>query len=837
VWEDYRDGAWYVYGQRYDISGNALGDNFVVNDDFLGGSHYTPRVAMAPSGSFVVAWYDYRDENANIYAQRYDGSGVPQGANFKVNDDAGVEPQYDPSVVVDGLGKFTVVWEDRRDGNYDVYAQRYTAAGVAQGANFKVNDDPGTADQRDPWVAVDETGNFAVVWEDYRDSNWNIYGQRYNSSGAPQGANFKVNDDAGTASQYDARVGMDVTGKFVVVWEDYRDGNYNIYAQRYNASGVAQGVNFLVNDDGGSTSQTDPGVGMASDGRFVIVWEDERAGGGNDDIYGQRYDALGVAQGVNFLVSDDVGSGDQYDPGIGMVGGGEFLVAWHDLRLGPPMAYGQRYDALGTAQGVNFPCNADEGSGDQWFARVAVRGDGGVVALWSDERGLSEDIYAQRYDADGNELGSNLLVNDDGSDTYQGWPDVGVKSDGAFVGVWEDWRNATDCDIYGQRYDANGLPQGSNFRVNGDASGQNQYYASVGVAEDGRFVVAWFDYRSGTDWDIYVQRYSSAGVGQGANLLVNDDASGEDQCDGDLAVDAGGNFVVVWQDYRSGTNWDIYARRFNAAGIPQGASFLVNDDPAGSFHDNPQVAMDASGNFVVVWVDQRNPDLDIYGQRYDAAGNPLGANFRIVDDLWGYWQGDFPRLACAPGGDFVVIWTDERNGDTDLYGQRYHADGNAWGENMPLALDVGLNPDQWAGGVAATDTQVVFGWRDARRSRGWDMWAKIVTWDWEGVGIGEGPGVKGPGVRSSLGQNAPNPFCGGTMISLSLSQEEWVTLLVYDVTGRRVVTLADGRLPAGSHQVVWDGRGSEGRPVSAGVYLYRLEAGSYAETRRMAVVR
>jgi flagellar hook assembly protein FlgD len=75
------------------------------------------------------------------------------------------------------------------------------------------------------------------------------------------------------------------------------------------------------------------------------------------------------------------------------------------------------------------------------------------------------------------------------------------------------------------------------------------------------------------------------------------------------------------------------------------------------------------------------------------------------------------------------------------------------------------------------------------------------------------------------------------MISLSLSQEEWVTLLVYDVTGRRVVTLADGRLPAGSHQVVWDGRGSEGRPVSAGVYLYRLEAGSYAETRRMAVVR
>ena len=150
---------------------------------------------------------------------------MAQGSNFKIDDDVGTSDQADAAVAVDASGKFVVVWEDNRNGEADVYGQRFTAAGAVQGVNFRVNDDVGTTRQSDPRVAVDAGGNFAVGWEDNRDGNYNVYAQRYNSSGAPQGVNFKVNDDVGTTSQYDPHLAMDGLGSFVVAWEDYRDTN------------------------------------------------------------------------------------------------------------------------------------------------------------------------------------------------------------------------------------------------------------------------------------------------------------------------------------------------------------------------------------------------------------------------------------------------------------------------------------------------------------------------------------------------------------------------------------------------------------------------------------
>ncbi len=89
----------------------------------------------------------------------------------------------------------------------------------------------------------------------------------------------------------------------------------------------------------------------------------------------------------------------------------------------------------------------------------------------------------------------------------------------------------------------------------------------------------------------------------------------------------------------------------------------------------------------------------------------------------------------------------------------------------------------------------------------------------------------------TLHQNAPNPFNPATAISFSLLENRNTSLIVYDTLGRTVRTLASGPLPAGTHVVRWDGRDDTGAPVSSGVYLYRLDAGGVADTRRMTLVR
>ncbi len=89
----------------------------------------------------------------------------------------------------------------------------------------------------------------------------------------------------------------------------------------------------------------------------------------------------------------------------------------------------------------------------------------------------------------------------------------------------------------------------------------------------------------------------------------------------------------------------------------------------------------------------------------------------------------------------------------------------------------------------------------------------------------------------SLGQCFPNPFNPSTTIHFSLGEAARVRLGIYDVSGRLVRVLTDGRRGAGPHSEIWDGKDNVGRDVSSGVYFYRLEAGAFRETKKMVLLR
>jgi hypothetical protein len=88
-----------------------------------------------------------------------------------------------------------------------------------------------------------------------------------------------------------------------------------------------------------------------------------------------------------------------------------------------------------------------------------------------------------------------------------------------------------------------------------------------------------------------------------------------------------------------------------------------------------------------------------------------------------------------------------------------------------------------------------------------------------------------------LYDNFPNPFNPSTTIRFSLSGPAAVSLRIYDAGGRLVRTLVEEPLSAGPHERAWDGADSRGAAVSSGVYLYRLDAGSFTRTRKMILIR
>jgi hypothetical protein len=86
---------------------------------------------------------------------------------------------------------------------------------------------------------------------------------------------------------------------------------------------------------------------------------------------------------------------------------------------------------------------------------------------------------------------------------------------------------------------------------------------------------------------------------------------------------------------------------------------------------------------------------------------------------------------------------------------------------------------------------------------------------------------------NALDQNYPNPFNPQTTIAFSLKQRTHAQIVVYDVAGARVRTLADESFAAGAHQKVWDGRNDAGAPVASGVYFYQLVANEITQTLKM----
>ena len=353
-------------------------------------------VAMDGSGNYVNVW----DNAGNIYGQRYNSAGVAQGSEFVIASNAANERMA--SVAMNSNGEFVVTWErDQGSGLYDIYARQYGSSGTAVGSEFLVNETT-TYDQERARVAIDSSGNFVVVWESEHDSGGtyedNLYAQRYDSSGTKLGTNFLVNSTT-AGDQQAADIAMNDNG-FMIVWEGETSAgsnSFDVYAKRYDASGVAQGTEFLVNTVTSGQEQYAT-VATSSNGSFVVAWS--RWDGSDSNIYAQRLSSTGVAQGGEIAVTTST-SYNQYTPNVAMDTNGSFVVTWTSYGQDASSTYGvyaRQYDASGSALTSETLANTTT-SGHQDYSGVAYQ-SGKVVVSWSGNgTGDGSGIFTQRYDA------------------------------------------------------------------------------------------------------------------------------------------------------------------------------------------------------------------------------------------------------------------------------------------------------------------------------------------------------------------------------------------------------------------------------------------------------
>jgi hypothetical protein len=352
VWQSWtQDGSYDgVFGQRYASTGAPLGPEFRVNT-YTTSSQSQPAVASDSSGNFVVIWQSFFDQDGSgegVFGQRYASTGAPLGPEFRVNAYT-TGPQWLPEVASDSSGNFVVVWHSRdQDGSgHGVFGQRYDSSGAPLGPEFRVNTYT-TGRQIFPAVASDSSGNFVVVWESWPQdgSGYGVFGQVFASSGAPLGPEFRVNTYTPYFQGWPA-VASDASGNFVVVWTShFQDGSrYGVFGQRCCSSTGALGPEFRVNTYT-TNLQEIPAVASDSSGNFVVVWMSHTQDGWNYGVFGQRYASTGAPLGPEFRVNTYT-TDIQNAPAVASDASGNFVVVWYSWHEGSgPGVFGQRYSAI-----------------------------------------------------------------------------------------------------------------------------------------------------------------------------------------------------------------------------------------------------------------------------------------------------------------------------------------------------------------------------------------------------------------------------------------------------------------------------------------------------------
>jgi len=409
------------------------------------------------------------------YAAPVAPGGAIDASEFLVNTTTkGV--QFGSQVARDAAGDFVVVWgsfgQASGTSKYDVYAQRYDAAGDRQGSEFLVNTFT-SGEQMNASVAMDAAGDFVVVWQSVNQassaSSYDIYARQYNAAGtALQNSEFLVNTVT-SGIQRSPRVAMDAAGDFVVAWESYAQAGTgsgsDVYARQYNRGGTAlQPSEFLVNTFT-DNQQQDPSVAMDAAGDFVVAWDSSFQASSNNtyDVYARQFKADGSAlQASEFLVNT-VTDDNQLGQVVAMDAEGDFVVAWEGADRAAYLTtnyniFARQYDKAGTAlQASQFRVSTDTNTG-QGQPKVAMDATGDFVVAWEDYTtpGTSHpDVFARVFDAAGTALqATQSMVNTVTADAQAGAA-VAMDAAGDYVVMWSSYGQAassSDYDVYARRY-------------------------------------------------------------------------------------------------------------------------------------------------------------------------------------------------------------------------------------------------------------------------------------------------------------------------------------------------------------------------------------------------
>ncbi|HUU19401.1 MAG TPA: putative Ig domain-containing protein [Sedimentisphaerales bacterium] len=366
------------YSYSFATEMHSFGQNKQVNSGL--DNNDRPVTVCDSSDNIWTAWHAGPIDNRDIYISKLAAGEENFGSTIQLTNNA--NDQCNPAVALDSNDKLYVVWQDNREGDWDIYVST-SVDGTSWSTETRVND-PNDGNQVNPAIVIDGQNYAHVVWQDDRIGNQDIC-IATSSDGFATKTLTQITSN--TFDQVEPAVAADSDNTIYVVWTDGRNGSNDIYGAASNNPWT--NVAIVSNTD----NQSSPAIATESTGSILhLLWVDDTSG--DNDIYYASSSGLPGSPLTGSSIIDDTSGADQLDPTIAVTGSTD-----NNLK---------------------------------------------VFACWQDWRNTDTDLYFAELSAGS---GTNVFVGDSGSNAEQGKPVIGIgEYDHPYI-MWADNRS-TNTDIY-----------------------------------------------------------------------------------------------------------------------------------------------------------------------------------------------------------------------------------------------------------------------------------------------------------------------------------------------------------------------------------------------------
>jgi len=749
VWEDHRNSAEFgdIYYQFLDVNGNEILDPQGVPACLDAANQIKPRVKASYDGAFIV-WEDYRNGDSDIFSQKVDHLGNLYWENDgrSIVSEGGIQDQC--RLTTDGDGGVYYVWLDERTAPYpetDVYMQ-YIDAGNE--VHFENNG-----------IAVCDEGYYQF---------------------APIIRGFQ--------------------GQALMLWGDRRTGSIGLYLQHIDpgdSMGLGeltlnqQGLEMFFGIDGNGQS---PKLTYLN-GESLVYWDDRRFSPFEDLTYGFKLsDEASLLGGQNGISLSDnsyqsnasiVFSNNNLFMGFGQTDGdiNQYYSILDDDDLSTILSY--------TAVDENTEAS------QELYTIVTSTQDDAIYYIYSDSRTFVNNIYVMKFDSAGNEIwNSPIKIVETLQDGFLP-ADDDVKGaiynpyDNEIVilynsGNWQGTKvNAISIDSDGN------IPEGWNGDGNRLCEYDSNQFIEDFVQTPYGVLVTFRDNRSGSN-DVYSQLISFDGTLLFDSNGLSISSSDNDQESSSLAFNENLESLICWEDFRLGTEYDIYCRNLN---------FSNYDDY------------------------NLSDEFELAGQTNTSGGNQTNP-FVFSDGGSGVYS------------SFLVAWEDSRNGVyTDIYFQELH-------DSQTLLTDGGellcgadfdqLNPKIGPLNPLSENPSYLIYWDDMRSS-GKEFLNNVFAQSYSLGGNNLDNDIIELPNSYAIQSAYPNPFNPSVSIEFSIQSMASIKLSIVDLKGSEIEVLYDGDIAAGSHSINWQPR----YDLSSGLYFAKLTASdkSFSSTYKITLLK